>query len=329
MRLAPGAQAERRRRVLMQNFQAYAFILPALLVLGVFHILPGAAALVMSTLKWRVVFEGFAGFDNYAAILDPSGARFGEFVNSFAVTISYVLLTVPFEMAIALAVAYVLFTKLVGRAVYRTVYFLPYITSTVAAAAIFGWIFNPEQGFMNWLLNRFGVGAQRWTQEPRGLFELVGSAVGVDLSGPLAGPSLALVSVAIFTVWHFVGFQTVVFMAGLANIDRQYYEAARIDGANELQLFRHITLPLLSPTTFFVLVIATIGAMRAFNQIYILTNGGPLDTTRTVTMEIFRTFYQRGNNIGLGSAMAFVLVGIILALTFVQFRLVGRRVQYQ
>ena len=187
---------------------------------------------------------------------------------------------------------------------------------------------------MNYLLNAIGIGNQSWTQEPRGLFELAASSFGLTLSGLVAGPSLALVSVAIMTVWHFVGFQTVIFMAGLGNISKEYYEAARIDGANERQLFRHITLPLLSPTTFFVLIIATIGAMRAFNQIYVLTSpqvGGPLGTTTTLSMEIYKTFFQRtaSNGIGLGAAMAFILVLLILALTFVQFRVVGRRVHYQ
>jgi multiple sugar transport system permease protein len=318
----------RRRRALAENLQAYAFVLPALVVLSTFHFLPAVAALGMSTMRWTIIPERFVALENYGAILDPSGSRFGDFMNSLGVTLWYVVLTVPVEMAIALAVAYVLFQKVLGRGLYRTVYFLPYITSTVAAAAVFSWIFNPQYGFLNWLLGFAGIGPQRWTQEPRGLFELIGSRFGLELDGWLAGPSLALVAVAIVTVWHFVGFQTVIFMAGLANIDREYYEAARIDGASELQIFTRITLPLLSPTTFFVLIIATIGAMRAFNQIYVLTNGGPLDTTRTVTMEVFRTFFQRGN-IGLGAAMAFVLVAIILLLTFAQFRLIGRRVHYQ
>jgi ABC-type sugar transport system permease subunit len=322
------ATTARRRRILLESAQAYLFVLPALLILSLFNLLPAFAALAMSTMRWGIIPERFVGLDNYVAILDPAGLRFGEFTNSLGVTIWYVLLTVPVEMALALAVAYLLFQKVVGRAAYRTAYFLPYVTSTVAAAAIFSWIFNPQYGFLNYVLGFVGVGAQAWVQEPRGFFELIAGHYGVRLPDWMAGPSLALVAVAIVTVWHFLGFQTVIFMAGLGNISREYYEAARIDGANERQVFFRITLPLLSPTIFFVLIIATIGAMRAFNQIYVLTNGGPLDTTRTVTMEIFRTFFQRGN-IGLGAAMAFILVAIILALTFLQFRVVGRRVHYQ
>ena len=324
----------KRRRILLENLEAWLFVLPALVILSVFHFLPAIAAFGMSFMRWGVLPERFTGLDNYLAILDPTGSRFEEFANSVGVTLWYVVLTVPVEMALALTVAYVLFQKVFARGAYRTAYFLPYVTSTVAAAAVFAWIFNPQYGFLNYLLNAIGIGNQSWTQEPRGLFELAASSFGLTLSGLVAGPSLALVSVAIMTVWHFVGFQTVIFMAGLGNISKEYYEAARIDGANERQLFRHITLPLLSPTTFFVLIIATIGAMRAFNQIYVLTSpqiGGPLGTTTTLSMEIYKTFFQRtaSNGIGLGAAMAFILVLLILALTFVQFRVVGRRVHYQ
>jgi multiple sugar transport system permease protein len=326
------------RRAVFENLQGWLFVLPALAILAVFHFLPGFAALGMSFMRWGVVPERFTGIDNYVAILDPGGPRFEEFANSVGVTFWYVLLTVPVEMVLGLVVAYLLFEKIFARGAYRTVYFLPYVTSTVAAAAIFAWIFNPQNGFLNFLLGLVGIGPQTWTQQPRGLFELVGSAFGLTLTGPFAGPSLALVSVAILTVWHYVGFQTVIFMAGLANIGKEYYEAARVDGANERQIFFRITLPLLSPTTFFVLVVATIGTMRSFNEIYVLTTatgqatpGGPLGTTTTLTLEIFKTFFQRtaNNGIGLGAAMSFILVTIILVLTFVQFRVIGRRVQYE
>ena len=322
------------RRAVVENLQGWLFVLPALAILTVFHFLPGFAAFGMSFVRWGVVPERFNGIENYVAILDPNGSRFDEFLNALGVTFWYVLLTVPVEMILGLVVAYLLFEKIFARGAYRAVYFLPYITSTVAAAAIFAWIFNPQNGFLNFMLGLVGIGAQSWTQEPRGLFEIVGSAAGVRITGALAGPSLALVSVAILTVWHYVGFQVVIFMAGLGNISREFYEAARVDGANERQIFFRITLPLLSPTTFFVLVVATIGTMRSFNEIFVLTSpnaGGPLGTTTTMTLEIFRTFFQRtaNNGIGLGAAMSFILVAIILALTFVQFRVIGRRVQYQ
>jgi multiple sugar transport system permease protein len=322
--------ASRRRRIVFENIEAYLFLAPALILIGVFHVLPGIAAFVMSLTKWGVIYERWAWFENYAAILDASGSRFGEFVNALGVTIWYVLLTVPVEMVIALIVAYVLYQGTRGRGAYRVVYFLPYITSVVAAATIFEWMFDANFGFLNYLIGLVGIGSQAWLREPRGLFEMIGGAFGTRVPEGLAGPSLSLLAVSIFTIWHFVGFQIVIFLAGLTSISREIYDAARIDGAGERQILRRITLPLLSPSIFFVGIIATVGAMRSFSQIYVLTNGGPLDTTRTVPLLIFRTFFERtaSNGIGLGAAMSFIFVLIIIAITLVQFRVLGRRVFY-
>jgi multiple sugar transport system permease protein len=322
--------AQRRRRVLIEHLEAYLFVLPAVVLVGVFDVLPSIAAFAMSLTRWGVIYERFAGVENYQAILDPTGTRFAEFANALGVTVWYVLLTVPVEMAIALAVAFVLYQGTVGRGMYRAVYFMPYITSVVAAALVFEWIFDSNFGFLNWALSFVGIGSQDWLREPSGVFQMIASGVGIELPAALAGPSLALVAVSIFTVWHFIGFQTVIFLAGLTNISREYYEAARIDGAGGWQIFRKITLPLLSPSIFFVFIIATIGAMRAFSQIYVLTNGGPLDTTRTVSMLIFRTFFERtsSNGIGLGAAMSFILVLIVVGITVLQFRIAGRKVFY-
>lgn len=323
-------RATRRRRILLEHAEAYLFILPAVLLVGIFDVLPSVAAFFMSLTRWGVVYERFTGLDNYQAILDPGGTRFADFMNSLGVTAWYVLLTVPVEMAIALVVAFVLYQGTVGRGMYRAVYFMPYITSVVAAAFVFEWIFDSNFGFLNWMLSFAGIGSQDWLREPTGVFQLIAGGIGIELPGILGGPSLALVAVSIFTVWHFIGFQTVIFLAGLTSISREYYEAARIDGAGGRQIFTKITLPLLSPSIFFVFIIATIGAMRAFSQIYVLTNGGPLDTTRTVSMLIFRTFFERTstNGIGIGAAMSFILVLIVVAITFVQFRVAGKRVFY-
>lgn len=322
--------ASRRRKVLTEHLWAYLFVAPAVLLVGVFDVLPGVAAFVMSLTRWSVTYERWAWLDNYRTILDPSGTRFEEFMNSLGVTVWYVLLTVPFEMAIALVVAFLLYQGTVGRGAYRVVYFMPYITSVVAAALVFEWMFDSNFGLLNWVIGFFGISAQDWLREPDGVFAMIGSGLGIGVSPSLGGPSLALVAVSIFTVWHFIGFQTVIFLAGLTNISREYYEAARIDGANDFQIFRKITLPLLSPSIFFVLIIASIGAMRSFSQIYVLTNGGPLDTTMNFPMLIFRTFFERtvNNGIGLGAAMSFILVAIIVGITIFQFRVLGRRVFY-
>lgn len=304
---------------------AYLFLLPAALVLLVFHFLPAFGAIYMSAFKWDIVQGAFKGLDNYATVL--VGARAGEFWHSLSVSLSYTLITVPLEVATSLILAYLLFQKMRGRGLYRTLYYLPYVTATVAAAVIFNWLMNPNYGFLNALLGGVGIGPQRWLDEPRGLFELVAGSAGIVLPDWAAGPSLALVGVSIFTIWKFVGFQVVIFLAGLGNISNEYYEAARLDGASERQVFTKITLPLLSPTTFFVATVATIGALKAFNQVYIMTNGGPLDTTRVLGYEIFKVFFQQGR-IDLGATMAVLLTLIILLFTLFQFRVAERRVHY-
>jgi multiple sugar transport system permease protein len=319
--------ASRRRRGLIENAQAYLFLLPAIAFLGLFKILPAVYAVYISFFRWDVVQGAFRGLDNYFDILWQNTTRSQAFWQSLSTTVTYALITVPFEIAIALVVAYVLFQKLRGRDLYRTIYYLPYVTSTVAAATVFFYVFHPQYGIVNQLLGSIGITGLKWFQEPDGVFQMLGNAFGVAVPDWAAGPSLALVGVAIFSIWHFLGFQILIFLGGLGNIPLEYYEAAKLDGANQWQLFRRITLPLLSPQIFFVFTIASIGVLRAFNEIFILTNGGPLDTTRTVTLLLFKTFFQQGQ-IGLGSAMGVLLTLVILAFTLFQFRILGRRVEY-
>ena len=317
--------ASRRRRVVVENVQAYLFLLPAFAVLIAFKIFPALYAVYISFFKWDIVQGAFRGLDNYGDIL--FGSRAANWWQSVSTTITYALITVPFEMGFAMVVAYLLFQKIRGRAIYRTIYYLPYITATVAAAAVFEYVYHPQYGLLNTILSNFGLGPLRFLQEPTGVFQMMGNFFGLNVPDWAAGPSLSLVSVAIFSIWHFLGFQIVIFLSGLGNIPVEYYEAARLDGANPRQVFTKITLPLLSPQIFFVFTIASIGVLRAFNEIFVLTNGGPLDTSRTVTMLVFRTFFQQGQ-IGVGSAMGVLLTLLILAFTLVQFRILERRVQY-
>ena len=323
------AGASRRRRLPIEAVQAWLFLLPAVLILGVFQIFPAIAAFYMSLFKWDVVQGAFRGFGNYSDWLYDSSIRSPDFWRSLSTTFTFVIFTVPLEIALSLLLAYLLFQKMRGRGIYRTIYYLPYVTSFVAAAAIFFWVFHPTYGLVNDLVGIFGIGPQRWLDEPSGIFELAASAIGVKLPGWLAGPSLALVVLSLVTIWHFLGYQIVIFLAGLSNISPEYYEAARLDGASERQLFTKITLPLLSPTTFFVFTVASIGVLRSFDSVYVLTSGtgGPLDTTRTVTLLVFKTAFQQAQ-FGLGAALAFILTLVILLFTLIQFRVLGRRVNY-
>ena len=333
--LPAGMTAAGRRRYWRQTGVAYLYLAPALLLLSVFSFFPALYAFYISLWRWGIVQERFVGLENYERLLfrrvceEDLGCTVGDpaFWKSLGVTLWYVVLAIPAEMVIGLGVAYLLFQPIRLRTFYRTCFFMAYITSTVASGLIWRWIFNPQNGLLNGVLLLMGLPRGQWINESGGVFEVALSGFGIGVPGWLAGPSVALMCVAIMSIWHYVGFHVVIFLAGLGNISRELYEAARIDGASEWQVFRRITLPLLSPTSFFLATVSTIGALQAFNQIYVMTGGGPLDSTRTVTMLIFRTFYQQ-TRVGYGSAMAFVLTAIILALTIVNFRFVGRRVHY-
>lgn len=267
----------------------------------------------------------FVGFDNYLRALNAP-----EFWSALQITLFYALGTVPLTMVLALGIAYLLFQKIRARSLYRAIYFLPYIISTVASAIVWAWVFDPRNGIANHLLALFKIPSQQWLIEPTGVFKLVAQGLNVSLPAWADGPSLALVAIMVFAVWQAMGFDVVIFLAGLGNINAELYEAARIDGANGRQLFRYITLPLLAPTTFFVLVISIIVSLQAFNHIFAMNRsaaqqlGGPLGTTRTMSVFMFQALYEQ-NRAGYASAIAILLSILILAFTLIQFRYLGNR----
>lgn len=301
---------------------AVLFLLPSGLVLGVFGLVPIGFAFYISLFRWGLVRERFVGLGNYlSALTNP------DWWNSIAVTVFYVAGVVPVSLLLALALAMALFRGVRRVGGYRTIYFLPYVTSTVAAAMVWSWIFHPQWGIANAMLEMLHLPTQRWLLEPRGIFELIGGSFGVEVPAGAVGPSLALVVVMLFGIWHSVGFEIVVLLAALSNVSRELEDAARIDGATTFQLVRHVTVPLLSPTLFFLAVISVIRSFQAFNHIYVLTGGGPLDTTCNATMYIFRSFYQF-TKVGYGSAAAVLLFLIVVTLTVLQTRLLRRWVHY-
>jgi multiple sugar transport system permease protein len=206
-------------------------------------------------------------------------------------------------------------------------FFLPYITSTVASAAVWGYLYSPDKGLINGLLTSLGLPALRWLSEPAGIFTLMARSVGVSLPSWAAGPSLALLALIVYTTWVFVGYDITIFLAGLGNIPNELYEAARVDGASSWVLFRHVTLPLLSPTTYFLLIFTVIGTFKAFNHIYVMTLGGPGNATTTASIFIFKQLYEF-NRYGYSAALSFILFSVILLLTIVQNQVAGRRVVY-
>jgi multiple sugar transport system permease protein len=308
------------------TLEGYLYLLPALLVLIGFHVLPIFYAFYISLFSWRVAQGPFVGLANYGtALANP------EFWDSLKVTVYYAMGVVIGGIVLSVLIGYALTQRIRGRSIYRLIYFLPYVTPIVAAALVWRWIFHAQYGILNFALGLIGLPAQQWLLEPRGIFEILLQPTGVAPPGWAVGPSLAMFAIIVFTVWHSVGFGAVIVMAGLSNIPNEVYDAARIDGAGSWPLLWNITLPLLSPTLFFLMVVSTIGAFQSFSGIYVMTDpshGGPLGTTQNATMYIFRSFYEL-TRLGYGSAVAFLLFFVVLGLTILQVRVIGPRVHYQ
>jgi len=251
--------------------------------------------------------------------------------NGFKVTLFYALGTIPFQLSIALFLAYLLFYSLRGNGVFRVIFFLPYITPAIATAVVFRNIFNSHPlSFANGFLELLGFEGERWLSESRSVVSVL--LEGLGFSGLPAWidtvfPSLALVSIITYNIWVYVGYDIVILLAGLSAIPNHYYEAAKIDGANTWQLFRHVTLPLISPTLFFLSMVAVIGTFKAFNHIYILKNPSAKDSVDVLSLVIFEQIFEF-HNAGYASAMAVVLFIVIVFLTLLQNKLLGRRVFY-
>ena len=245
-----------------------------------------------------------------------------DLLQGFWVTVMYASGTVPVQLTIGLLLAYLLFQPIRFRSFFRMVYFIPYITPFVATSIVFRVIFDAGQTApANRMLALVGIEPQRWILERSTLGDLLG------LPDYLAGPALALVVIMIYSTWTYIGYDAVIFLAGLGNIPGELYEAARIDGANGWRIFRHITLPLLSPTIFFLSLVAIIGTFQAFTQIWILRTGAVGNRVNTASVYIFDEL-QNSNRYGYASSMAFVLFALILLMTLFQNRIMGRRVFY-
>ena len=244
------------------------------------------------------------------------------------VTVFFSLGTVPFQLAIAMFLAILLFQRVRGSSIFRMIFFLPYVTPFIASAAIFRQLFaNRDTSVINLIIRNFGGEGQAWLQESRGVFAILAEGAGIELAPWLEGPSLALTVIIIHSVWTYVGYNTVIYLAGLGNIPKDLNEAAEIDGANRWDTFRHITFPLLSPTTYFLSLIGIIGTFKAFTTLWIFRESLALGTTDTFSLVVFVEFFEK-LRYGYASAMAFVLFGVILSLTLINNRIQGSRVFY-
>ena len=291
---------------------------PAFLILSVFVLAPMVSSFYMSLFGGRHGLGHYVGLENYVIAM-----RNLEFRSSLMVTLYYVAGVVPLSLTISFSIAYGLYRITIGRGLLRSIYFLPYITSAVAAAMIWRALFNPQNGAINILLNYIGVESLNWLLEPHG-------ALYIITNGYIPsnwGPSLALVCIILFDVWHSCGFMTVIFLAGLTAIPRELEEAARIDGAGTFRLIRHVTLPMLSPTLFFLLIVGVIKAFQTFNSFYALTHGSSMPGTQNLILYIYAQFYEYGYW-GYGAAVATLLMLAIVLLTLIQWHFVGRRVHY-
>ncbi|AFK06531.1 MULTISPECIES: sugar ABC transporter permease [Mesotoga] len=232
-----------------------------------------------------------------------------DFLKSIYNTVYYVLLSVPTQIALALIIAMLLNKNIKLRSLFRTAYFIPFVTSVVAVSLVWQWMFNDQFGLLNYILSIFNLPRIAWLKDEVWTI-----------------PTIAIVS-----VWQHVGYTTVIFLAGLQNIDKSYYEAADVDGASGWQKFKFITWPLLSGTTFFIMIITMIGSFKVFSQIFILYQGlpGPVNKSGlTLVYYVFDAFYNQ-QRMGVASAAAYVLFMIILVLTMVQLNVGKKRVHYE
>ncbi|HEY3267743.1 MAG TPA: sugar ABC transporter permease [Armatimonadota bacterium] len=281
----------------------FLFILPALIHLLVFVVAPILFALYLSFHKWDVLkpdkpFVGMANYKRVAA--DP------YFWNAMANSAYYALVSVPLGMAAALAVAILVNQKLRGVTFFRTIYYLPAISSGAAISMLWLWVYWPERGLLSWAL---------------GALHLPGANIDWLNNQYAAMPALILMS-----IWTALGPRMILYLAGLQGIPQSLYEAAEVDGAGKWQAFRQITLPLLMPTTLFVLVTSSIGAFQVFTPVYMMTKGGPLRATDVVGYHIY-TEAWRQFRMGRASAQSYILFLAILAVTVIQFKLVNRRME--
>lgn len=295
-----------------QQSEAYLFLLPSLLGFIVFIVLPALGSLVLSTVEWKLTnTPTFVGIDNYVALFTQDKI----FPIVLGNTVFYVLAIVPLQLVIGLVMAVALNTGLKGLGIYRVIYFMPVVTNIVAAAMVFQWLFNQDFGLIS-----------SWIWQ-------LAEATGWNIQPPnwLADAFWAKPTVAVLTVWKNVGFTMVIYLAGLQGIPQSLYEAAEVDGANRWQQFRRITVPLVSPTTFFLLIIQMIGAFQLFAEPFVMTRvggGDPLQATLSIVYYIYQNAFNY-QKMGTAAAISWVLFAIIMVITIIQLQLQKRWVHYE
>lgn len=292
----------RKRR----NWSGYLYILPALVVVGVFTVYPLVRVFLMSTYEGYDFASGTVkgyGPENFRSLMQDE-----VFHQALLHTFLYVLVVTPVVVALALLLAVLLNSSIRLRGLFQTVYFLPYVTSVVAMGIVWSWLFHSEYGLVNYVLGLFGAAPVHWLNDP----------------------AMAMPTLILFSIWKGLAFNIVIFLAGLQNIDPQYYQAARIDATPKRRVFFRITVPLLSPMIAYAVVMEMINSFKVYTEVYALFGGdaGPANSAVTVVYYIYDQFY--GNrNFGVASAAAVVLFAVILAFTLAELRISRRRVFFR
>lgn len=283
-----------------RNRWGIVFILPQLISLVCLGIIPIVIAFVLSFFDWNGFSSPvFTGFQNFKAVFtDPDTAI------AIKNTLIYSVIYVPCSIALSLGLA-MLLNKAWGKMFYRAVFFLPQIVTSVGIAVVWSWIYQPQFGILNMILRFLGIGGKEWLRDP----------------------STAMGAVIVMSIWWGLGYNIVLFLAGLQNVPKTYVDAAKIDGANERQVFFNITIPLISPTTLLVTITTMINAFQVFDQMFLLTSGGPAKKTYTMAIHIYQTAFK-SYELGKASTAALILFFVVVAVSVIQFKLSDKWVHY-
>jgi len=336
-----GIKGEDRERAIA----GWAFMTPTLIIFAIFIIIPIFFAVYFSLTDWNGISAprdaAFIGFKNYRALLFQSGIRQTDFFKALKNTTYFAMGVVPAQTILALLLAVIVNqTWLRFKGFFRTTYYFPSITSSIAISLMF-LFFYQRSGLINQVLSAVTFGRWEpvaWMADSRGLFHIILEAAGITLkTAPdwvktqvlgltiwdwISGPSVALMGIMIMNTWTTIGTMMVIFLAALQSVPGYVYEAAQIDGASAWRQFRSITVPLLRPTLFFVITLGLIGTYQVFDQIYVMSSGGPAKTTLTVAYLVYRNGFTN-SDMGLAAAIAILLFVIIFTLTMIQRRITG------
>jgi multiple sugar transport system permease protein len=276
---------------------AMVFLLPYLLIFSIFRFIPSVGGLVVSFFKWSLGGDPkFTGIDNYVNL-----AQDGSFYTSIRNTLAFFVLTVPVLVVASLLLAMLLNQKLAGRRVMRTISIIPYVLIPSIVGIMWNWMFDNNFGLLNYYIKKLGGSPVFWLTDER----------------------FALIAVSIVVVWTYIGYDMILFLAGLQGIPKETYEAAEVDGASTFQVFWHITLPLLKPVTMMVSTLTLVNVVQLFDQIYVMTNGGPGTSTLTMVQYMYTSAFTN-YELGYGSAIEVVILVLLMVLITVQNRIGNR-----